>query len=278
MSEVKRPALRYHGGKWRLAPWIRKHFPAHDCYVEPFGGGASVMLQKPPSFIEVYNDLFGDVVNFFRVLREDPEELVRVIELTPFSREEFKIAQEPAEDAVERARRLYVRCWQGRGRAGFNEVGGWRFMNKRSRAQTPVDDWNNNWHLWAVAARLKLVHLENKDALEVIARFDGPGTLFYCDPPYVQSERCKRWASEGYLYEMDDEAHRELAAVLRSVEGFVVLSGYPSELYDELYWDWVRERVSSVKDGGRVGSQKSIECVWLSPRTVQALRLQLRLL
>jgi DNA adenine methylase len=276
-SEPRRPALRYYGGKWKIGPWIIRHFPEHYCYVEPFGGAASVLMRKAPSRIEVYNDLAGDVVNFFRVLRHWPRELIRAIELTPFSREEFELSMQPVEEPLERARRLHVRCWQGRGRAGVMEPGGWRFAYRASRSQTPADDWNNNGHLWDIAERLKRVQIENRDALEVIGRYDGEDTLFYCDPPYVQSERCKRWASEGYLYEMDDAGHRELGELLHQVRGYVVLSGYPSELYDELYGDWVLKEKAAVVDGGRVGGREVSECVWLSPRTSGALDRQLRL-
>lgn len=286
----KRPALRYHGGKWKIAPWVIEHFPAHDCYVEPYGGAASVLLRKEPSHIEVYNDLFGEVVHFFRVLRERPDELVRAIELTPFSREEFEDAQavehspvgpdctgHPAPDAVERARRLYVRCWQGRGRAGFKDAGGWRFMRRKSRSQTPVDDWSNIGHLWEVAARFKQVHIEHDDALRVIERYDTPETLFYLDPPYVQSGRCKRWASEGYWYEMEDEKHEEMAHLVKELQGYVVLSGYPSALYDRVFEDWTVEQKGAIVDGGRAGGRAVTECLWMCPRTVGALKGQLRL-
>ena len=279
-GKPKRPALRYHGGKWKIAPWVMGHFPAHDCYVEPYGGAASVLLRKEPSFIEVYNDLFGEVVRFFKVLRERPDELIRAIELTPFSREEFEAAQKveyPNPDAVERARRLYVRCWQGRGRAGFKDAGGWRFMRRKSRSQTPVSDWNNIAHLWDIAARFKQVHIEHDGALSVMVRYDGPETLFYLDPPYVQSERCKRWKSEGYVYEMEDTRHVEMAHLVKELEGYVVLSGYPSGLYDRLFEGWPVVQKGVVVDGGRAGGRAAVECLWLSPRTAGALKGQLRL-
>ena len=123
---VTRPPIRYHGGKFRIASWVISHFPAHECYVEPFGGGAGVLLQKTPAPFEVLNDLDGEVVNFFRVLRERPGELVRVIQLTPWSREEQRLSFEPASDPLERARRFYVRSWQthgGPGRSGKADGG-----------------------------------------------------------------------------------------------------------------------------------------------------------
>lgn len=172
LKNIKRPALRYHGGKWKLAPWIVSHFPPHTTYVEPFGGGASVLLRKQPSFIEVYNDISGLVVNFFRVLRDQPDELMRLIELTPYSRQEFLESQKACVDSLELARRFFVWSWQGRGRAGVQEPGGWRFMSRATRGKTPVDDWTNNQHLWQIVQRLKAVHIESDDAAKVIGRFD----------------------------------------------------------------------------------------------------------
>lgn len=264
---MNRPALRYHGGKWKLANWIIQQFPPHVCYVEPFGGGASVLLRKPPSFIEVYNDLNGGVVNFFRVLRENPDEFIRLIELTPYSRQEFAEAQEPTDDPIEQARRFYVWAWQGRGRAGVVEPGGWRFMSRPTRGRTPVHDWINNQHLWGLVQRLRMVQIENSDALTVISRYDSPDALYYVDPPYVQSTRGARWGCAAYAYEYSDDQHRELARLLHEVTGTVVLSGYPSALYDELYADWRRIDKPGQKDNAP--QRDTTECLWISKETVQ---------
>jgi len=258
---MNRPALRYHGGKWRLAPWIISHFPQHTTYVEPFGGGASVLLRKQASFIEVYNDLNGLVVNFFKVLRECPDEFMRMIELTPYSRQEFIESQEHCDDPLELARRFYIWSWQGRGRGGVKEPGGWRFMSRATRGKTPVDDWTNNQHLWQIVQRLRNVHIENGKAIEIIKRYDGPEALFYVDPPYVQSTRGKRWAQAAYQFEYSDEQHRELASALHDVEGTVILSGYPSDLYNELYGDWRQELKSGQKDNAL--KRDTTECLWI---------------
>jgi len=260
--KVRRPVLRYHGGKWRIAPWIIEQFPEHRVYVEPFGGGGSVLLRKAPAFIDVYNDINGEVVNFFRVLRERPEELIAAIDLTPYSREEFALAQEPGGNEVERARRVYVWGWQGRGRAGVKEPGGWRFMSRDTRGQTPVDDWNNWGHLWGVVRRWKEVQIENDDALKIIKRYDGMVTLFYVDPPYVQDSRGSRWAQAAYEFEYTDEEHRKLGVVLHEVEGMVVLSGYHSALYDELFGDWRRVERECHKGNGA----EATEVLWLNER------------
>ncbi|CAB5540684.1 DNA adenine methylase [Citrobacter werkmanii] len=117
---IKHPAIRYHGGKFRLASWIISHFPDHRCYVEPFGGAASVLLKKKQSEAEVYNDLDGDVVNLFRVLRDpvSSQALIDACALTPYSRVEFRCAYEPTDDPIEKARRLIVRATMGFGSAG----------------------------------------------------------------------------------------------------------------------------------------------------------------
>ena len=267
----KRPALRWHGGKWKLAKWIMSYFPPHTCYCEPFGGAASVLLRKSPAKIEVYNDCLSLVVNFFQVLREHPAELIAAIDLTPYSREEFRLAQIPVDDPLEAARRFYVWSWQGRGRGGVEEPGGWRFMSRDTRGKTPVDDWNNYEHLWAVVRRLKNVQIENADALSVIKRFDTSETLFYVDPPYIQSSRGKRWSDAAYKFEFTDEQHRELASILASVKGYVVLSGYPSELYSELYNGWPHFEKPGEKDNEEPGCNP-VEILWLSPRTLNALQ------
>jgi DNA adenine methylase len=263
-----RPALRWHGGKWRLADWIISHFPRHTTYVEPYGGSASVLLSKDPSTIEVYNDINSLAVNFFRVLRDRPEDLMRAIELTPYSREEFAGARVKTEDPVESARRLAVWCWQGRGRGGVNEPGGWRFMKTDSRDKTPVDDWNNMDHLWTIARRLKQAHIEHDDALKVIQRFDTPSTLFYVDPPYVQETRSERWRDHAYTFEYSDAQHTEMLKVLQQVEGYVVLSGYSSNLYDGHLAGWkvVEKETTKDSNGG------ATEILWISPRTWEALQ------
>lgn len=266
-----RPALRYYGGKWRIAPWIIGYFPEHVCYVEPFGGGGSILWQKAPSSIEVYNDLDGEVVNFFRVLRERPEDLLRAIHLTPYSREEFQLAYEPTEDDVERARRLYVLSRQGRGSCRKQHNTGWRFEKVLSRGQGLPREWSQVDHLEDTVARLKQVMIERDDALAVIDRFDAPGTLFYVDPPYVHSTRGPSSLWE-YQHEMSDDDHRRLAEALHGLKGMAIVSGYHSELYSEIFAGWRMVQRETTTDRGLAAT----ECLWLSPSVddrSQALRL-----
>lgn len=246
-----------------MARRIIERFPPHTCYVEPFGGGGSVLLRKAPSTLEVYNDLNGDVVNFFRVLRSRPADLIAAIGLTPYSRQEFREAQNLAGvDDLERARRFFVWSWQGRGRAGVAEPGGWRFMSRMTRGTAPVGDFDNIAHLWAVVDRLKKVQIECDDALKVIARYDTPETLFYLDPPYLAATRGQRWSSGAYVLEYTDDDHCRLAERLHGLAGMAIVSGYPSALYEGLYAGWACVQWRGIKDNG---AKETVECLWLSP-------------
>lgn len=260
VTVIRRPALRYHGGKWRLAPWIISviHATPHSIYVEPFGGGASVLLRRRPAETEIYNDLDGAVVNFFRVLRQQPDQLIRAIWLTPYSRREFRMAHEDEEEDsdIERARRFYIRAWQGRGRPSLSWTSDWRYASAtRKNIQS---DWNPN-HLWAIARRLRTVYIEEGDAIDIIRRYDSPEALHYVDPPYVRATRGRRGAA--YQKEYTDQDQKNLAHELRACAGHVVLSGYRSDLYDALYSDWQRLERATRADGGK----STLECLWLSP-------------
>ena len=250
-----RPLLRYHGGKWRLAPWIISHFPAHRTYTESFGGAGSVLLRKERAYAEVYNDLDGEVVNLFRVLRNPAEarELIRQVRLTPYARAEFDASYILADDPIEQARRMLFRS-----AAGFSSTGAsgkWRtgFRGNVTRSgTTPAHDWQILPNaLQLIVERLQGVVIECAPAIDVICTYDGPTALHYVDPPYVASTRYLRWAGEAYKHEMTDEQHRELAAVLHSVKGAVVLSGYACPLYDELYGDWLSVTKFTHADGAK---------------------------
>lgn len=268
MSTLTRPALRYHGGKWRDATWIISYFPEHRRYIEPFGGGASVLLRKSRSYAEVYNDLDGEIVNLFRVLRNPSQarELIRLVEMTPFSRVEFEQAYLPDGDPIEMARRLLVRSFMGFGAAGTtgNNTG---FRNNSTRSgTTPATDWANYPPALAlIAERMRGVIIEMLPATEVLQRFDGPDALFYIDPPYPLTTRGKQSAA-GYRYEMTDDEHRELAGVVRGLVGKIVISGYPCDLYDcDLYSDWQRV----TKNAHAEGARDRIEVLWISPAAVR---------
>lgn len=251
-----RPIVRYHGGKWLLAPWIIEHFPPHRCYVEPFGGGGSVLLRKGRSYAEVYNDLDGEIVNLFRVTRDRGEELRRVLELTPFSRVDVRESYEPSSDPVEQARRTVVRSFMGFGSNSHNKNTGFRSNSNRS-GTSPAHDWRNYpGCLGAIIERLRGVVIENKDAVAVMQTHDAETTLHYVDPPYVASTRDK---GGDYRHEMTDDQHRQLAAALSQLKGAVIVSGYPSPLYDELFAGWRRVQKRALADG----AAERTEVLWL---------------
>lgn len=262
---ASRPVLRWHGGKWLLAPWIISFFPKHQVYVEPFGGAASVLLRKERSYAEIYNDLDGTVVNLFRVLRSDrADELVNLLRLTPFSRTEFAEAYGDESDPVEQARRLIIRSFMGFGSNGHNCVTGFRANSNRS-GTTPAHDWANYPDCLAQAIdRLQGVVVESKDAKAVMAQHDAPTTLHYVDPPYVFDTRAD--LAKDYAHELTDEDHSELLTFLRGLRGMVILSGYPSALYDDALSDWRRIERKALADGAR----ERTEVLWINPAATDA--------
>jgi DNA adenine methylase len=263
-----RPLLRYHGGKFRMAPRIIELMPKHRCYVEPFGGGAGLLLRKPKAQAECYNDLDGSVVNVFRVL-QDPEsaaKLKRLVELTPFSRAEFERSYNKPRNRIDAAHKMLVRSFMGHGSdsATRNCRTGFRAKLTDDRALPSAE-----WATWPseipfFVDRLRGVVIENRAAVEIIERFDSPTTLFYLDPPYVTSSRSslsgRSAKSHGYRHEMTDADHEDLAGVLHSIKGMAVLSGYPTDLYAALYADWQRLEFQSVADQGKART----EVVWFN--------------
>jgi DNA adenine methylase len=266
VADKFRPALRYHGGKWALAPWIISHFPEHKQYVEPYAGAASVLLRKRRSKVEVYNDMDEEVVDLFRLLREPVhrEQLIHAVAMTPFSRREFELAYEVTTDRVERARRLVVRSWHGFGTHSFNINNSNGF---RGRCAKGRKNYAREWigvpcALSMVAERLDGVTIECLPALKIISYYDMPGALFYVDPPYPRSTRnCNE---KGYKHEMSDHDHRTLAFLLRAARAKVILSGYACDLYDrELYSDWHRVE-TKARANGQTGSVARIEVLWMN--------------
>lgn len=271
---ISSPVIRYHGGKFRLAPWVLEHFPAHTCYVEPFGGAAGVLMQKPRSYAEVYNDLDQDITSLFEVLRDDNlrQRLTEQLVLTPYSRTDFEAAWLPTVDQVERARRTVIRAQMGFGSAGATKgITGFRIDSKRQ--------YGTAQQLWArypdqlaeVGLRLVGVLIENRPATEVMAAHDAPSTLHYVDPPYMHATRV-RGSSKGryYRHELDDAQHLELLATLKSLSGMVILSGYPNKMYDAALPGWTRNQTNSRISAGRGGATRQ-ECLWLNPSCMNAL-------
>lgn len=252
------PPLRYMGSKWMLADWIIAQFPSHDSYVEPYCGGAAVFFRKMPSRIETLNDLDGRISTFFRVLRNRTEQLVQAVDLTPYSRAEYDLSFVPADDELEQARRFYVQSRMAYGGAQDKQRG-WRSLKRWARHSSIPREWSRLEGLLNAAYRLKHAQVECRPAIEVIREYDDPKTLFYIDPPYLQATR--RRPDNRYRHEMDEADHVALAEVLHSVRGYVVLSGYQSELYARLYTDWRCLTKSTTTNGNSMAT----ECLWLSP-------------
>jgi DNA adenine methylase len=242
--------VRYHGGKVRLADRIVSLFPPHDCYCEPFGGGAAVLMAKSRARLEVYNDLDGDMVALFRAVRDRPKELARAVALTPYSREEFEQSLARTEgDDLERARRMLVRSHLGHGGAGTV----WRtgFSKDRRNGVVPCDTWLDlPAVVRAAAERMRGVVIEQRPAVEVLGDHDSPSALHYVDPPYVHEARGRH----RYRHEMSVKDHEILLECLRGLRGAVILSGYASPLYDGALQGWRRIEIKAKADkcGDRV--------------------------
>lgn len=260
---IKHTALRYHGSKFRLAPFIISNLHEHRCYCEPFAGGAGVLLNKPRSYAEIYNDLDHNVVNFFRVLRDQPTALKRLVELTPYSRSEFNLSKEYHEDLtdLELARRFLVRSLMGFGSASCSGDSGFAMDSKRKYALVS--------HYWpkyisridSLTKRLQGVIIENKSAINVIKNHDSADTLFYCDPPYLKSTRSFS-NNKCYAHEMTEQDHIDLISTLQETKGHVLLSGYDSDLYNDLLSEWKKLTKESRISAGR-GTKIKTECLWI---------------
>ncbi len=262
----RRIVFGWYGGKFNHLDWLLPLLPRSHHYCEPFAGSAAVLLNREPSPVETYNDMDGEVANFFRVLRDKSEDLIRSIALTPFSREEFYIAINGDGSEIldiERARRFYVRARQARsGLAQTATLGRWANCKNTSRSGMSgvVSRWLGGVHaLPGIAERLLRVQIENRPAIDAIKLYDSPSTLFYCDPPYLHETRGD---SKAYGFEMDRESHIGLSIVLKSCVGKIAISGYRCDLMDKLYADW-RRFDSPVKKCHSI-KQLRQECVWMN--------------
>ncbi len=268
MSRVTAPVhipsvLKWHGGKHFLASKIVALMPDHTHYVEPFAGALSVLLAKDPTGVsEVVNDLNGPLSNFWAVLQRDDTftRFWRAVEAVPFSEAEWRDAEQPGADPVENAVHFFIRCRQSlAGRmddfAPLSRTRTRRGMNEQASAWLNAVDG-----LAAVHARLKRVAILNRDALDVIRQQDGPETLFYLDPPYLQETRA---CADVYEHEMGEKQHAALLTVIRECEGHVMLSGYPSGLYDDRLHDWTRHEFSiSTQAAGGATKRRMTEVLW----------------
>lgn len=237
--------VRYHGGKVRLASRIVSLFPDHETYVEPFGGGAAVLLEKRRSRLEVYNDLDGDMVTLFRVLRDRGADLAAAIALTPFARAEHQRSYLATDDDLERARRVLVRSHFGHGSSGIHRATGFRAAGLRA-GSLPVHGWQTMPDtILETAERMRGVVIEQRPAEKVIRAHDGRDTVHYIDPPYLPETRDR---GRDYRHEMSREDHGALLECVRDLRGRVVLSGYASPLYDDALSAWRRIEIQALAD------------------------------
>jgi DNA adenine methylase len=270
LAERKLMAFRWYGGKFSHLDWLLPLLDAETVthFVDVFGGSAAVILNRSPSPVDTYNDIDGELTNFFRVLRDGGNDLIRLLELTPFSREEFAAACEASEAPdtdLERARRFFVRAEQARtGLAQTASLGRWANCKDSSRRgmSGSVSRWLSKIeHLPEVVDRLRTVQIENRPAIDLIDAYDSPGTLFYLDPPYVHDSRSD---TRAYAHEMTDADHQALAERLAAIKGKFALSGYRSETMDELFGNWKRlDAPSRTAHSAKVERQESL---WLNYR------------
>lgn len=258
--------FRYPGSKWAIADWIISYFPSgyeKMVYLEPFLGSGAVFFNKLPGTVETINDLDSDIVNLFHVLREQPNDLKRVLELTPYSREEYDLSFEPCDDPVEKARRYMVKTTQAIGAkmAGSSKCG-WR-----NHKQTKIGGTACKWcgiteTIDAATTRLRgdtthLVQIEHMDALRLIERYNNQDVLMYIDPPYVRSARK---SGRLYQYEMTDADHEQLLNLLTQSKAKIVLSGYETDLYNERLRGWEKATILSQT----TSTKKAEEILWMN--------------
>lgn len=270
----RRPAMRYFGGKWKLAPWIIAHFAPHRIFLEPYGGGANVLLRKPRSQNEIYNDLDGQVVNLFRVLRDRAGDLFAALNLTPYSREEYEAAHVDSDDVIEKARRLLIRSQMAHGTnaSGLDSKKGFRVDGARGRTHVAAEWAELPDALAAVAHRFQGVVIENRPALDLIEGYSIAHAMIYLDPPYVWETRSDKLKDgrpyHGYSHEMSDDDHVAMLDAAKSSSAMVVISGYDCPLYCEHLSDW--ERSSRPSTAHRNSAR--IETLWLNAAASHALR------
>lgn len=229
--------LNYPGAKWGMAAQIVSLMPPHRSYLEPFFGSGAVLFNKPPSAIETVNDIDGDIVNFFKVLREQPEKLAMFISLTPYSRDVFNDAHlDRGSSDFERAYKFAIRSKMGFGFKTYTKTG-FKVDVQGREGSYAVNNWNRMpADLLEAAARLKNVQVENRPALDLIRKYNYDNVLIYADPPYLLETR----GGKQYRHEMSEKDHLDLLEVLKQHKGSVIISGYPSEMYDQELAGWSR--------------------------------------
>lgn len=252
--------LKYPGAKWRIADWIIDKMPEHHSYLEPYFGSGAVFFKKQPSKIETINDLDDDVVNLFKIIRDDPDPLVRAVTYTPYSRREYENAftMEECSD-IEKARRFLLKCWQGHGFRTNAYKAGWKNDVQGREAAYAMRNWYRlpGW-IDSIVDRLKEVQIENRPAVEMIKRFNYPNVLIYADPPYVLATR----SGKNYKHELSDQDHVVLLETVLKHKGPVMLSGYECDLYNDYLQGWGKYQINTTAEHGRA----RVETLWIKKR------------
>jgi len=272
MNKIKRPLLRYFGGKWQLRHWIIEHFPKHQFYAEPFCGAASVLLAKEPaSGGEIINDLNRETINLFRVMQslEQSDRLMELLDWTPFSHAELELARIQVDDPVEKARRMVIRSFFSVEPSGMSGVGSGLRMGgvdlgrlDQSGKRT-FRNCANDWDGWKeslpmIRERLARVMIYEKDAIEFICSMNAPDCLLYIDPPYSHEAR----SSSRYAVDFND--HEKLVSVVAESNSMIIISGYDSPEYEVLvdFYNW---RKVTKEYRANMSERRRIECLWISP-------------
>lgn len=261
-SEQMKAVLKYPGAKNRLAEWICNYIPKHDVYLEPYAGSLAVFFAKQPVRIETLNDLDGNVVNYFRVIRDKPQELIEKLSLTPYARGEYNTAfeQSKTDSEVEMARKFAVRCWQGFGCSNLYK-NGFRSSQQGNSPHTTKEWRELPERLQAANERLKNAQIENLPAVELIKRYNTPDVFMYVDPPYLHGTR-KNYL---YRYEMENTEHVELLEILAGHPGKVLLSGYDNDLYNSYLSGWKKVQKKTQAEAGLPRT----ETLWMNYKTDQ---------
>lgn len=279
MSADLSPVLKYPGAKWRISDWIVSQMPVHEVYLEPYFGSGAVFFRKAPAEVETINDIHGDVVNLFRVVRDHAEELYALLESTPYAREEYELSRaEPRTgEPVEDARRFMVRCWQTIS-GSDRYANGWRYRKSLNRWGSCTREWREvRERVFRARDRLQDAQIECRPAVEVIRAHSDPGVLIYADPPYLRAARTRPAGRGGnhyrnrYVHEMTDEQHVELLEALLAHGGAVLLSGYDCELYNSHLVGWTRAELQVLAEG----AQRRTEVLWLNPVAARGRQLRL---
>ena len=259
-----RPIVKYHGGKGRLFKWILENMQPHQTYCEPFGGAASVLMNKEKSDVEIYNEIDNKMVNLLTVVKEQKEELLEKLRQISYDKETYlrykeKYFSEKSQSPIEAAVTTYVAKRMSRG--GLCGTFSWS-SRIYSTGPAEVHSWNSSLeNLKHCSDRLQDVEIYNECAFGLIPKFDSKSTLFYLDPPYVKTSRI---SPKVYKHEMNEEDHRKLASVCNNLKGTVILSGYPSDLYEELFGGWKKCYKPTANHSSHKRKKGQVkECLWI---------------